>query len=234
MQQANSTLLRCAISVSVLRAGAVRLMQGSGRTVDLRRDARGHGLITVARVLHEVSQEFRMLVDSDHEVEQLARHGIGADTAGVIDTDVGVLLGLPHSTGTAGQRPAMRVFGTVLSVKPIEQGAGVSYGYTYRAPRDSQVALVTGGYAQGLVRSLGNNITVDIAGTLHPVVGRVAMDVCVVDVGDAPVSAGDTVTFFGGTGPTAPHLQQWADVSGLWPEELATTIGLAAAREVEE
>ncbi|MCH3159094.1 hypothetical protein K3X38_14655, partial [Listeria monocytogenes] len=51
--------------------------------------------------------------------------------------------------------PAMTLVGTVLSTKRLLAGEGVSYGYRFRAPADTRVALVTGGYAQGVVRSAG-------------------------------------------------------------------------------
>ena len=50
--------------------------------------------------------------------------------------------------------------GTVLVVKPLRAGEGVSYGYTHRAARDTRIALVVGGYAQGIVRALGNRAPV--------------------------------------------------------------------------
>ena len=62
----------------------------------------------------------------------------------------------------------MSLRGTVLSVKALRQGEGVSYGHTYRAPSDTRVALVTGGYAQGIVRALGNRVDVMIAERMRP------------------------------------------------------------------
>jgi alanine racemase len=122
--------------------------------------------------------------------------------------------------------------GAVLSLKRLRQGEGVSYGYTHRAPRDTVVALVTGGYAQGVARSLGNAASVMIAGERHPIIGRVAMDVCVVDVGaDSGVSRGVEVVYFGGPGGPSPALAEWTDASGLTAGELVTAIGLRNDRE---
>ena len=54
----------------------------------------------------------------------------------------------------------MRLTGSVLLTKALRAGEGVSYGYTHRADADTRVALVTGGYAQGVVRGLGDRISV--------------------------------------------------------------------------
>jgi alanine racemase len=119
----------------------------------------------------------------------------------------------------------------VLTVKPLRAGEGVSYGYTHRAPRDTSVALVTGGYAQGIVRALGNQVSVTIAGRRHPIVGRVAMDVCVVDVGATPVAPRADVVYFGDPAEGEPSLDEWAEATGLTIRELATAVGLRAVRE---
>ena len=125
----------------------------------------------------------------------------------------------------------MRLTGSVLTVKPLQAGEGVSYGYTHRAPRDTSVALVVGGYAQGIVRALGNRVSVGIAGERHPIIGRVAMDVCVVDVGGARVLPRAEVVFFGDPAAGEPSLGEWVEATGLTARELATAVGLRAVRE---
>ncbi|MBN9187598.1 MAG: alanine racemase, partial [Microbacterium sp.] len=57
----------------------------------------------------------------------------------------------------------MSLVGRVLSTKVLLADEGVSYGLTYRAPEDTHIALVTGGYAQGVLRGLGNRVSVSIA-----------------------------------------------------------------------
>ncbi|WP_457833122.1 alanine racemase C-terminal domain-containing protein, partial [Staphylococcus aureus] len=80
--------------------------------------------------------------------------------------------GLPG--GDPRAKPVLSLHGRVLGTKPLLAGEGVSYGYIHRAPSDTTVALVTGGYAQGVVRSLGNAADVMIAGRRHRIVGCVA------------------------------------------------------------
>lgn len=137
------------------------------------------------------------------------------------------LFGLPDGAGT----PALRLAGTVLSVKDLRAGEGVSYGYAFRAPADTRVALVTGGYAQGVVRALGGAVDVAIAGERHPIVGRVAMDVCVVEIADAAIRRGDEVLFLGDPARGEPSLAEWVRATGLSAAELVTTVGLRAVRE---
>ncbi|GAB2527160.1 hypothetical protein GCM10027064_25350 [Microbacterium petrolearium] len=116
----------------------------------------------------------------------------------------------------------VRLSGRVLQTKPLLAGEGVSYGYRFRATRDTRVALVTGGYAQGVVRALGGHATVMIRGRELPIVGRVAMDVCVVEIGDAEVEAGDEAVFLGPGHPGA--LAAWARATGLTEDELAAGV----------
>src|SRR5690606_38042313 len=104
------------------------------------------------------------------------------------------------------------------------------YGYSYVAEADTTIALVTGGYAQGIVRALGNRVDVEIDGAMYPIVGRVALDVCVVDIGHAHVPVGSEATYFGGSGPASDALTTWSAITGLNPAELATVCGLRAVR----
>lgn len=196
------------ISRSALLHNA-RIVAERGGVADLRRDAWGHGLALVAAVADEVG-----LVD-------------GRDPS---DVDALTLYGLPG--GDAAAHPAMTLVGSILSVKTLRAGEGVSYGYTHRASTDTRIALVAGGYAQGVVRSLGNTADVLLAGARHPIVGRVAMDACVVEIGDAPVARADQVLFFGDPMQGRPSIGEWASHTGLSVGELVTMVGLRARREV--
>ena len=171
-----------------------------------------------------------MLVDSAGEVDALRLEGIVGVTSGAADIDSTLLYGLPDDEGFLAVRPVMRLTGHVMSTKRLRQGDAVSYGYTYRAASDTTVALVTGGYAQGIVRALGNQAHVEVEGVARPVVGRVAMDVCVVELDGHDVANGQEVTYFGGTGPAAPGLTRWAQVTGMSIAELVTVAGAHASR----
>ncbi|MET0671865.1 MAG: alanine racemase C-terminal domain-containing protein [Microbacterium pygmaeum] len=206
---------------AVLSAGATGI-------IDVRADAWGHGIARVAPLALEAGAT-ALLVDGG-DAAALGRSVpasslVRAGAADAPDAVYGV---------SAGFTPVMSLRGRVLSIKPLLAGEGVSYGYTHHAAHDTEVALVTGGYAQGVVRSLGNSADVTIGGRRHPIVGRVAMDVCVVDVGSAPgaaaVVAGEAAMFFGG-GDDEPRVTEWARASGLTPAELVTAVGQRAQRE---
>lgn len=115
----------------------------------------------------------------------------------------------------------------VLQCKRVPAGSGVSYGHTHVTERETTLALVDIGYGHGLPRKAGNRAQVCVAGTLVPIVGRVAMDACVVDVGDLPVSPGDTVTIFGAAESGALPLAHWAAAVGEAPLSLLSCLRLA-------
>ncbi|WP_231494446.1 MULTISPECIES: alanine racemase [unclassified Microbacterium] len=225
----SSALPRAMISRSALAAGASAAVSAGGRVADLRRDAWGHGVLAVAQLVTAAGAE-RVLVDARGEVEALQLEGIDGATTGEPDIDATLLYGLPDATGRTRTRPVMRLTGRVLSTKGLRPGDAVSYGYTYRASRETTVALVTGGYAQGIVRALGNRAEVEIDGAARPIVGRVAMDVCVVDLQGADAEAGAEVTYFGGEGQAGSAIAHWAAVTGMSPAELVTVAGAHAVR----
>lgn len=106
----------------------------------------------------------------------------------------------------------------VLSTKRVPAGAGVSYGHTHVTRAETTLALVSAGYGHGIPRKAGNRSSVtwapgSSAGTAHrlPIVGRVAMDVLVVDAGDHPVAAGDAIVVFGDPTASEIAITDWAD-----------------------
>jgi alanine racemase len=97
--------------------------------------------------------------------------------------------------------PVLSLRSRIARVLEVERGATVGYGRTWAAPRPSRVALVMCGYADGYRRALGNRAHVLVRGRRAPVVGRVAMDMCMVDVTAVPeVRAGDVATLLGRDG----------------------------------
>lgn len=129
--------------------------------------------------------------------------------------------------------PVMTLRSAVAAVKRVPEGHGASYNLTWRAPRETSLALVPLGYADGLPRT-ARHPEVMIAGHRHPIVGRIAMDQVVVDVGDAPVSPGDEVVIWG-TGaegePTAVDWASWDDTIGY---EIVTRLGPRVPRRYVE
>lgn len=214
--------LRARISRPALVENARRALGADPDPVaDLRRDAFGHGVGTVASALAEAGVR-RVRVDPEG-ADAAAAAGLDiVDTAPTLHSRT--LYGLPDGGGA----PALRLTGSLLSVKRLLAGEGVSYNYTHIAQADTRIALVSGGFGQGVLRGLGNRVSVEIGGALHPIVGRVAMDVCVVDVGDSSVTPGDEVVYFG-AGLVRHALADWERETGLTGAELVCALGLRAA-----
>lgn len=101
----------------------------------------------------------------------------------------------------AALRPVLALRARVARVLPVERGGTVGYGRTWAATRPSRVALVMCGYADGYRRGLGNRAHLLVRGRRAPVVGRVAMDMCMVDVTAVPeAEVGDVATLIGRDG----------------------------------
>lgn len=228
----NSALIRAFRSRSALAQSARIAVAAGGQVADLRRDAWGHGLLAVAEAVCAAGAR-AVRVDTVKEVAALSSIGLTGVIDEPADIDPLLLYGLPDADGRSRSQPVLRVAGRVLSTKPLLAGEAVSYGYTFRAAQDTTLALMTGGYAQGLVRALGNHAQIELGGTLHRIVGRIAMDVCVADIGGAVVETGAEGTFFGGTGPAAHALADWTRVTGLAAAELVTVVGMHAERAEE-
>ena len=96
-----------------------------------------------------------------------------------------------------GLRPVMTLKTRVASVKTIAAGTPVSYGCTRVLERETTVAALTIGYADGLPRLCSDHWQVEIGGHRAPILGRVCMDMCMVDVTGLEVAPGDEAEVFG-------------------------------------
>jgi len=135
----------------------------------------------------------------------------------------------PFGDGTTaadlGLRPAMTLRGRVAAVRRLAPGAGVSYGHAWRADRHTTLALVPLGYADGVPRQASGRAEVLLGGRRRPVVGRIAMDQFLVDVGDDEVAVGDEVVLFGDPATGAPSADDWGDAADTIGYEIVTRIG---------
>ncbi len=134
------------------------------------------------------------------------------------------------SSADLGLRPVMELSAEIVSVKRVPAGTGVSYGYSYRTPAESTLALVPLGYADGIPRSASSAAPVSINGKTYRVSGRVAMDQFVVDVGDDEVTVGDRAVLFGDPSTGAPSAEDWAAAAGTINYEIVTRIGPRVTR----
>jgi alanine racemase len=133
-----------------------------------------------------------------------------------------------------GLRPAMRLRADVALAKRVPAGQGVSYAHRYVTDRETTLALVPLGYADGIPRAATNIGPVAIGGTRYTVSGTVCMDQFVVDVGDAEVAAGDEVVLFGAEDAGEPTADDWAAAVGTINYEMVTRIGPRVPRVYRE
>ncbi|WEK62329.1 MAG: alanine racemase [Candidatus Microbacterium colombiense] len=135
-----------------------------------------------------------------------------------------------RSSAELGLRPAMTLRGAIAAVRRVPAGSGVSYGYDHRTERDTTLALVPLGYADGVPRHASGRLPVSIGGHRFTNAGRIAMDQFVVDVGDTPISIGDEVVLFGDPTLGVPSAADWADAAGTINYEIVTRIGARVPR----
>jgi alanine racemase len=135
-----------------------------------------------------------------------------------------------EDSASLGLTPAMRVESRLISVKRVAAGTGVSYGYTYRPSVDSWLGLVPLGYADGIPRHVSNRGSVWIDGEVHRIVGRVAMDQFVVDLGEHEAAVGDRVVLFGDAAEGYPSADDWAGAASTINYEIVTRLGRRVQR----
>lgn len=135
--------------------------------------------------------------------------------------------------GEFGLHAAMTLRTSVINVKRVPAGTGVSYGPEHVTGAATTLALLPLGYADGLPRAAEGRAEVWLGGRRCPIAGRIAMDQCVVDVGDLPVTIGDPVVVFGPAegDQSPPTVAEWARWAGTNPHEILTGIGARVARE---
>lgn len=132
--------------------------------------------------------------------------------------------------GDFGLVPAMTLRAEIALTKRVRAGEGVSYGHVYMTESKTTLALVPLGYADGIPRNATNAGPVAINGERYRISGRVCMDQFVVDVGDAPIQAGDVATLFGPGRDGEPTAQDWADALGSIHYEVVTRVGPRVVR----
>jgi len=128
-------------------------------------------------------------------------------------------------------KPVVSVRARVLSMRRIKRGESVSYDASWTAPRDTVVATLRCGYADGLRRMLGTaGASVLIRGQRRPIVGFVQMDMALVETGTLEVQVGDIATIVGEDSKQRITLKEMAEWSGEVPHEFLTSLGARLPR----
>ncbi|MBT2568405.1 alanine racemase [Arthrobacter sp. ISL-85] len=131
-----------------------------------------------------------------------------------------------QTSAELGLRPAMTLRTLVSQCKEVPKGQGVSYGLHYRTKAASTLALIPLGYADGVPR-VATGGPVRVAGKTYPVVGRIAMDQMVIDLGPEASGArlqGAEAELFGDGADGGPTVDDWARAAGTINYEVVTRI----------
>ena len=143
---------------------------------------------------------------------QLARPGI-ALYAGMFSAELGL-------------RQVVHLRARVIDLRDLREGEPVSYGATWHAPAPRRIATIASGYADGYRRHLSNAGVVLINGVRCPVVGRVTMDMIMVDVTQATCDLGTVATLLGRDGDDELTTEMVAGLAGVSPYELLVGLTL--------
>jgi alanine racemase len=148
-------------------------------------------------------------------------HGTGTDLE-LVRVGAGLYGIDPSGTAEGVLRPTLGLEAPVTVVRDVRAGTGVGYRHDWVADRATRLATLPVGYADGISRSVTGRAEVLVRGRRAPIVGAVSMDQTIVDVGDAGVEPGESVTILGDGGPT---LQEWARWAGTIEHEIVTGLG---------
>ena len=191
---------------------------------------------------HEQVRQFRGLV------ERLAARGIhpprlhAANSAGTVNLPDAHLdwmrVGLvayghlpPHARAKPPVRPVMAFKSRLVQIRDLPAGVPISYSRTVTTRRATRMGVVAVGYGHGYSWLLSNRGEMLVRGRRVPILGRVTMDLTMVDLTDVPeVALGDEVVLFGDQGDAVLALDEVAGWSDTLPYEVMCTIGKRVTR----
>lgn len=136
----------------------------------------------------------------------------------------------PHARERPPVQPVMSFKSRLVQIRDLPLGSPVSYGRTFVTARRTRLGVVPVGYGHGYSWLQSNRGQVWVGGTRAPIVGRVTMDLTLVDLGDAPAAVGDEVVLFGDQGESPITIEDVARWSETLPYEIMCTIGKRVTR----
>jgi alanine racemase len=130
-------------------------------------------------------------------------------------------------------RPALAWKTRIAQIKVLEEGSFIGYGCTYRTMRRTTMAVLPVGYADGYDRALGNNAYVLVKGKRAPVIGRVCMNLTMIDITDIDaVTLEDEVVLLGSSGGETITAETMASWAGTINYEIVTRISPLLERRI--
>jgi alanine racemase len=133
--------------------------------------------------------------------------------------------------GAIALEPALTWTSELVVVREVEAGRSVGYGCTFHTTRPSRIGVVPIGYAEGIPRAASSRGIVLVAGRRVPLVGRICMNMCFVDVTDAPQArAGSRVTLIGRDGDASIDANEFAETAGTIGYEIVARLPAGVPR----
>ena len=126
-------------------------------------------------------------------------------------------------------QPVARLTSKVIAIRKVHKGESISYNKSGQLAQDSNIALLSLGYADGIPRKLGNgNWQIEINGKLYPTIGNICMDLCMLNLGQDEVLVGDDAILFGGK----KSIFDFAEAQDTITYEALTNIGNRIKRKL--
>ena len=143
---------------------------------------------------------------------------------------------LPANIEVPSLRPVLSLYSRIMLLKQVPKGEKLGYGCTFETTRDSVIATIPIGYDDGYRRVLSNRGRVIVGGKFAPVVGRVSMDLTLIDVTDVPaVALDDRVTLLGKDGELSISAEDLGELAGTISYEITCGIsGRVPRRHLNE
>lgn len=142
----------------------------------------------------------------------------------IVRTGIALYGGVPNAVMSNPMQPVVSLDARVIQIRTVPAGSGVGYGHDFRCDRESRIATVGVGYADGLPRTLGNRGAAWLGNERLPIVGRVSMDSITLDITALPsgrLQPGDWVELLG---PNQP-VDALARDAGTISYEILTSLG---------
>ena len=138
---------------------------------------------------------------------------------------------LPPNVKAPPLRPVMSLYSRIMLLKRVPKGEKLGYGGTFETTRDSVVATIPIGYDDGYRRAFSNRARVIVRGQFAPVVGRVSMDLTIIDVSEvADAALDDRVTLLGSDGDCSITAEDFGELAGTISYEITCGISSRVPR----
>lgn len=140
--------------------------------------------------------------------------------------------GHPDFSRLADLQPALRLISTITKTIDLKKGEGVSYNYTFTAPKDMRIGVLPLGYYEGVPRALSNAGDVKYETVFLPIVGRVCMNHTMINLDGTSAETGDEVTVFSANAADKNSIGQVAATFGLFNYNLLTALSSDVRRKL--